>query len=209
MSYLQQAIRVSRVKVEEDVTGIAIKELVDRKIIMGSVHRDRRLQPGEYDRIKEAAGNHKWIMLAVDIAIESGMRQGEIHALKHTNIDLEKGLITLLRKDKKSIGGRKKAVIPILKGVRGVLLRGKDYFDTAGTLFHVNNASSISDKFALVCKEAGIADLTFHDLRHEAISRMFEVKKMTLEQVQVVSGHSSFDQLSRYVNLRPEDLVDL
>ena len=208
MSYLQQAIRVSRVKVEEDVTGIAIRELVDRKIIMGSVHRDRRLQPGEYERIKETAGNHKWIMLAVDIAIESGMRQGEIHALKRTDIDLEKGLITLLRKDKKSIGGRKKAVIPIFKGVREVLLRGKDYFDTAGTLFHVNNASSISDKFALVCKEAGIADLTFHDLRHEAISRMFEVKKMTLEQVQVVSGHSSFDQLSRYVNLRPEDLVD-
>ena len=209
MSYLQQAIRVSRVKVEEDVTGIAIKELVDRKIIMGSVHRDRRLKPGEYDRIKEAAGNHKWIMLAVDIALESGMRQGEIHALKHTDIDLEKGLITLLRKDKKSIGGKKKAVIPLFKGVREVLLRGQNYFGKADTLFHVNNAASISDKFALVCKEANIHDLTFHDLRHEALSRMFEIKKMTLEQVQVVSGHSSFDQLSRYVNLRPEDLVDL
>ena len=208
MTYLQQAIRVSRVKVEEDVTGIAIKELVDRKIIMGSVHRDRRLKPGEYNRIKEAAGNHKWIMLAVDIAIESGMRQGEIHALRHTDIDLNKNLITLWRKDKKSIGGKKKAVIPLFKGVREVLLRGQDYFGKADTLFRVKNCGSISDKFAKLCKDAGIEDLTFHDLRHEAISRMFEVKKMTLEQVKVVSGHSSLDQLSRYVNLRAEDLVD-
>ena len=114
-----------------------------------------------------------------------------------------------MRKDKKSIGGKKKAVIPLFKGVREVLLSGQNYFGKADTLFHVNNAASISDKFALVCKEANIHDLTFHDLRHEALSRMFEIKKMTLEQVQVVSGHSSFDQLSRYVNLRPEDLVDL
>jgi len=152
MSYLQQAIRVSRVKLEEDVTGIAIKELVDRKVIMGSVHRDRRLQPGEYDRLKEVAGKHKWIILAIDIALESGMRQGEIHTLKHTDIDLEKGLITLLRKDKKSVGAKKKAVMSLFKGVREVLLRGQNYFGKAGTLFHVRNAAATSDKFARMCK---------------------------------------------------------
>ena len=208
MAYLQQAIRTSRVKLEEDVTGIAIKELVERKIIMGSVHRDRRLEPGEYERLKAAAKNHKWIMLAVDIAIESSMRQGEIHALTHSDIDLNKNLITLWRKDKKAIGGKKKAVIPLFKGVREVLLRGQDYFGKAETLFNLKNSGSISDKFANLCNDAGIKGLTFHDLRHEAISRMFEVKNMTLEQVIVVSGHSSLDQLSRYVNLRAEDLID-
>ena len=52
----------------------------------------------------------------------------------------------------------------------------------------------------------GITDLRFHDLRHEAISRMFE-RGMTVEEVMPVSGHRTLDQLSRYINLRPEDIA--
>jgi len=59
-----------------------------------------------------------------------------------------------------------------------------------------------------MCTKLDIVNLRFHDLRHEAITRMFEDRKMSVEQVRLVSGHSSLDQLSRYVNLRPEDLVD-
>ena len=88
-----------------------------------------------------------------------------------------------------------------------MLLRGQNYFGSSGTLFHIRTAGAIGDKFAKICKEARIIDLHFHDLRHEAITRMFEVKKMSLEQVRVVSGHSSYDQLARYVNLRAKDLV--
>jgi len=54
----------------------------------------------------------------------------------------------------------------------------------------------------------GIEDLRFHDLRHEAISRMFE-RGMQVEQVRVISGHRTLDQLSRYINLRAEDLAGL
>jgi integrase len=57
-------------------------------------------------------------------------------------------------------------------------------------------------------KKLGIVDLRFHDLRHEAISRLFE-KGMRVEQVRVVSGHRTLDQLSRYVNLRPADLAGM
>jgi integrase len=207
MYYFRQAIQVSRISLQEDVVDIAIKELVTKKIIMASVHRERRLEPGEYERLQRAAKKHKWIMLAVDLALESGMRMGEIHALKHSDIDYKKGLITLYRKDSKAIGGKRKAHIPLFSGVREVLLRGQNYFGSSGTLFHIRTAGAIGDKFAKICKEARIIDLHFHDLRHEAITRMFEVKKMSLEQVRVVSGHSSYDQLARYVNLRAKDLV--
>ena len=225
--YFQSAINESGIRVTEDVVGIAIRKLSKKKIIMGSNHRDRRLEVGEYESIKAAAGKHKWIMAAVDIALITGLRMGEIHALKfsdgrplspvavpveHALIDLDKSLIGLWRKDKKAVGGKKFHVIPLWKGVREVLLREQEYFNEGDTLFKVKGAGSIGDKFARVVKAAGIQDLTFHDLRHEALTRMFEPKELggrglTVEKVRLVSGHSSLDQLSRYVNLRAEDLL--
>jgi integrase len=143
----------------------------------------------------------------MDIAVESGMRQGEIHRLRWSDVDEQRGVIHLYRKDKKAEGGRSKQKIPLLKGVREVLLRARNESEQGDNLFKVQRAASISDRFARLTAKVGIDDLRFHDLRHEAISRMFE-RGMKVEQVRVVSGHRSLDQLSRYINLRPEDLAD-
>ena len=43
-------------------------------------------------------------------------------------------------------------------------------------------------------------NLTFHDLRHEAVSRMFETG-MSIPQVMAISGHQTASQLFRYVQL--------
>lgn len=204
--YFKQAIDNSRVKTHEKVVDQAIDELHKKKIIMGSTYRDRRLQDWEYEALKEAAGTH-WIGLAMDIAVESGMRQGEIHRLRWSDVDEQRGVIHLYRKDKKAEGGRSKQKIPLLKGVREVLLRARNESEQGDNLFKVQRAASISDRFARLTAKVGIDDLRFHDLRHEAISRMFE-RGMKVEQVRVVSGHRSLDQLSRYINLRPEDLAD-
>jgi len=205
MYYFRQAVNNSRIKLAEDVVQIAINELAMKKVILGSVRRDRRLEPHEYVLLMEAAKSH-WIKHAIDIALESGMRQGEIHALKMPDINFEKGFIKTRRKDAKSEGGKKLCKIPLLKGVREAILRARNDIGGGDYLFPVKRAASISDKFARLTTEIGIIDLTFHDLRHEAISRMFE-RGMTIEQVRLVSGHSSLDQLSRYVNLKAEDLA--
>ena len=55
-------------------------------------------------------------------------------------------------------------------------------------------------------KRAGIENLHFHDLRHEAISRFFE-KGLSVAEVALISGHRDFRQLFRYTHLRAEDLV--
>ena len=47
---------------------------------------------------------------------------------------------------------------------------------------------------------ADINDLTFHDLRHEAISRMFD-NGMKIHEVMTVSGHRTASQLFRYVQV--------
>jgi len=207
MYYLKQVIENSRVKTDERVVDQAINELQKKKIIMGSKRRDRRLAPGEYDALLDESGDH-WIGTAIDIAVESAMRQSEIHRLKWSDIDEEAGVIHLLRKDKKAESGRSEAKIPILKGVREALLRARNKTEQRDNLFHVKKSESISDKFARMTAKIGIDDLRFHDLRHEAISRMFE-RGMAVEQVRVVSGHRTLDQLSRYINLRAEDLTGM
>nr|EES53795.1 MAG: hypothetical protein UBAL3_48660008 [Leptospirillum ferrodiazotrophum] len=50
-------------------------------------------------------------------------------------------------------------------------------------------------------------DLTFHDLRHEATSRLFE-KGMNTAEVSAVTGHKTLQMLKRYTHLRAEDLAE-
>ena len=207
MYYLKQAVTNSRIKTELPVVDMAIDELKKKKLIMGSKRRDRRLEPGEYEALMDQAAGH-WISAAIDLAVESAMRQGEIHALKWSDINESKGVIRLMRKDKHAETGQSAQQIPLLKGVREALLRSSNILGQGPNLIPVERAASISDKFAKMTKKLGIDDLRFHDLRHEAISRLFE-KGMRVEQVRVVSGHRTLDQLSRYVNLRPADLAGM
>ena len=52
-----------------------------------------------------------------------------------------------------------------------------------------------------------MCDLRFHDLRHEAISRFFEMG-LSVPEVAVISGHKDARMLFRYTHLRAEDLVN-
>ncbi len=60
---------------------------------------------------------------------------------------------------------------------------------------------AISASFTRTCKLLGIEDLHFHDLRHEGVSRLFEMGK-TIPQAASVSGHRSWPSLQRYSHLR-------
>ena len=55
-------------------------------------------------------------------------------------------------------------------------------------------------------KNTGIVDLRFHDLRHEAISRFFEMG-LSVPEVALISGHRDYRMLQRYTHLKPEELV--
>lgn len=60
---------------------------------------------------------------------------------------------------------------------------------------------AVSAAFTRACKVLGIDDLRFHDLRHEAVSRLFEMG-LSIPQVAQVSGHRSWQSLQRYAHLR-------
>lgn len=59
---------------------------------------------------------------------------------------------------------------------------------------------SISTAFTRACKLLGIVDLVFHDLRHDGISRLFEMGN-TIPEVAAVSGHRQWKSLQRYTHL--------
>jgi integrase len=63
------------------------------------------------------------------------------------------------------------------------------------------STDAISTAFTRACKFLGIADLRFHDLRHEGISRLFEMGR-TIPQAAAVSGHRSWTSLKRYTHIR-------
>jgi len=67
------------------------------------------------------------------------------------------------------------------------------------------NSKTVCTYFANACNILEIDDLHFHDLRHEAVSRLFEAG-LRIEQVQLISLHENWQTLKRYTNLRPEDL---
>ncbi len=66
--------------------------------------------------------------------------------------------------------------------------------------------SAISHSFHRACVRAGLKDLHFHDLRHEATSRLFE-RGFQIHEVALITGHRDWKSLKRYTQLKPEDLV--
>jgi integrase len=60
---------------------------------------------------------------------------------------------------------------------------------------------AITAAFTRACRLLGIEDLHFHDLRHEGVSRQFELGR-NIPQVAAVSGHRSWSSLKRYTHLQ-------
>lgn len=67
---------------------------------------------------------------------------------------------------------------------------------------------SVGAAFTRACKLLGIQDVRFHDLRHEATSRLFE-RGYHIHEVAQFTLHDSWNELKRYTNLKPENLRDI
>lgn len=70
------------------------------------------------------------------------------------------------------------------------------------------NPKTVGDAFTSACHILGIEDLHFHDLRHEAISRLFELG-YDIHEIAQFSLHSSWEDLKRYTHLRPENMREV
>jgi len=178
-------------------------QAVRRPKVPSGAARDRRVSVDEVNTLLAVCGddNNIYLKPLVCIAIETGMRRGELVNLMWDDIDIKKRSITV--NDSKTGVGR---VVPMSSAAVNIFNELPHHI--SGIVFPFPSANSVSMSFGRACKRAGIVDLRFHDLRHEATSRFFE-KGLNVMQVQSITGHKSMQMLKRYTHLKAEDLAKL
>ncbi len=171
------------------------------------VRRERRLSEGEYEKLRQAARTRQipFIEKILIFAIETAMRKGEILALRWDQVDLKRRSVTIL--ESKNGYSRTIPLTPtafaILQGMGGQHDR----------VFPIT-ANALRMAWERMLAKTDIEDLHFHDLRHEAISRFFEMG-LTVPEVASISGHKDIKMLMRYAHagnqlsekLQREDLI--
>lgn len=194
--------------------------------------RERRLEKLEEELLLNdlEQRSHETAM-AVRLALETGMRRGELLKIRFNHIDTEKQCLVIpeTKTDRKRvIPLTDKAFELIDKRIRTILHDLYDMeidgihrrvTDKAGYRESLQNEEqwskellfrmkpdSLTQAFSRACHKQGIENLTFHDLRHEAISRLFEAG-LDMMEVAHISGHKSFDMLKRYTHLKPEHIL--
>lgn len=65
----------------------------------------------------------------------------------------------------------------------------------------------ITDRMRVTVKRAQLSNLRFHDIRHEATSRLFERGTLDMMEIASITGHKTLSMLRRYTHLRAEDLA--
>ena len=186
--------------------------------------RNRRLVDDEEDRLLTACADARnpWLRSVVVFAIETAMRAGEIVETwkqepsgamdangKHLQVKVSIGLLwenVDLKKRTAHLPKTKNGearTVPLSS--RAVTVLDALPRSMSGRVFGITY-EAMKQAFDRACKRAGIDDLRFHDLRHEAVSRLFE-KGFNPMEVSTISGHKTLQMLKRYTHLRAEDLA--
>lgn len=164
-------------------------------------HRERRLSEDEQVRLVQAAGQSKAATLSfcVVLALETGMRAGEIVGLRWEQIDLPNAVIRLgMTKN----GDRR--VVPLSEAAEAAI-RGLPRPIHGGRLTKFYDSRGLSAAFRRACERAGISGLRFHDLRHEAASRL--APHMPVATLAKVMGWKTIQMAMRYYNPTAAELV--
>ena len=135
--------------------------------------------------------------LAIELAIETGMRRGELLNAKWEHIDRGKRLLHI----PETKTGHSRAIPLSSKAIR--VIEASENQQQEHILAISANALRLA--WERLCKRCNIRNLRFHDLRHEAISRFFELG-LSIPEVQLISGHRDVRILMRYTHLKPEDV---
>jgi integrase len=175
--------------------------------------RNRRLSLSEESRLIEAINEHSNPMFSwiVKLALYTAMRAGEIASLRRSQIDFNKRVVHL----PKTKNGEARSV-PLTRPAEDVMRQamGNPIRPIDCDLIFFGEPGRDGKRRPYVWKKTWnemvkrekFHDLHFHDLRHEAISRLVEAG-LSDQKVAAISGHKTMQMLKRYTHLRAEDLV--
>lgn len=200
---------------ESLVNPVPLAKTARRKLPSG---RDRRLRDDEEARLLAAAEAYGGeIVRIIPWSIETAMRRGEIAAMRWEHLD-KKHRVLLIPEAKNGTPRKVPLSTRALAALKGLKKRKDD------SRVWSMESESISQAFERARDRARVTyeqergkrkakpdarmlmDLRFHDLRHEATSRLFELGLNPVE-VAAITGHKTLQMLKRYTHLRAEDLA--
>jgi site-specific recombinase XerD len=176
------------------------------KLLTENNARVRYLTDSEEVRLRAETGETRWSVVA--LALNTGLRRGELFALRWDNVDFTTNVLTIPR----TKAGRMRHV-PMNAAVRAILgaleRRGRSPYvlpsATGQTALDAQNL--INRVFTPALQRAGITDFRWHDLRHTFASRLV-MSGVDLRTVQELLGHADVRVTLRYAHLSPAHLLD-
>ena len=189
--------------------------------------------PGEERRLLAVAG--PWLQRLIIAALDTGCRRGELLALQWSDVSLAKGEITIRAENAKTKRRRVLPISPRLRGVLDLMKTGPDGKEWPPNAYvfgnEVGRAESVTRSRPGWCACCGPTvtnpptgrsrapstpapardlreiDLHFHDLRHEAGSRLLEAG-WPLHHVKDMLGHANIATTGTYLNVTTAGLAE-
>ena len=197
----EMTILLHALKLASEEWGIPIDYQQFKKIRKPSVPsgRTRRLEEGELELLVEALSKcrNPLILPIFNFAIQTAMRRGEILSLTWQYVHFDKR-VAFLPITKNGTSREVPLTTEAMK-ILGNLHNGQD------NVFPISaNAFRLSWERAK--RRSGVVDFRFHDLRHEAVSRFFEMG-LSVPEVALISGHKDPRMLFRYTQLRAMEVA--
>lgn len=198
----------------DDVVQLALKG----KMAKVDENRDRRLREGEEARIVTVLADRSEDRTFFWTALESAMRMRECYTLDLSQVDLHQRTIYL---DRSKNGDQRQVPLPnsLVAILRDHLQSQRaEIAERSGRLFSYwsgdrsvavldDTTSDVSRIYSLAFAAAGISDLHFHDLRHEATCRLYEKTQLSDVLIAKITGHRDLRSLKRYASLRGSELA--
>ena len=199
LNTLSKVIKLGQIGWGVYLTSNPISSIQKPKVVG---HRVRRLSSKEETILLN--NSRKEMRNLILFAIETGMRLGEILTLKWTDIQNN---VAVLQHTK----NREIRYVPFTDKIQKLLQHIPQNENDLRVFNHWKSISGFESSWQKFKKREGLVDLRFHDLRHEAISRMFE-KGFNHMEVSMISGHKSLLVLRRYthyqISFMSDKLVD-
>lgn len=155
--------------------------------------RTRRLGEGEWEKLQAALAKTRNKVLGplISCAVETGMRRGEMLAARWDHLDQKRRFLLLptTKNGHPRYVPLSDAALSAIKAMRGL--------DPVRIFPMTPNGVRLA--WTRLTRRAGIQGLNFHDLRHEAVSRFFEIG-LTIPEVASISGHRDLRMLARYAH---------
>lgn len=205
---LKSARDLRKLPLNLDAISAARANMTHLKISAKSNERSRRPTEKEIADLCDYLDKHSMLPMRdiIHFAIESAMRVEEITLLRWVDLNEEDRTIIIRdRKHPRQKHGNDQEV-PLLGKTYEIIQRQPRPADLTpeSKIFPVN-VKTITTIFPRAKNALRIANLHFHDLRHEGVSRLFE-QGYQIHEVALVSGHRDWKMLARYTQIRAKDL---